>query len=83
MYVVLGNVVKRVNALSVHFHRVCLVLVNGTVLDLVHFIEFGLESDKIFALLRFKINKFILKLFKRVSHLEEVVLGQEEIKILL
>lgn len=83
MYVVLCHVVKGIKTLSVHLHCVCLVLVNGTILDLVHLIELGLKSDKILALFRFNIDELFLELLKRVSHHEEVAMAQEEVKIAL
>ena len=59
------------------------MLINGTVLYLIHHVELSFEFDEFFARLRLCIDDALLVLFKCVYNLEEVSTSQEELKVFL
>jgi len=59
-----------------------LVLINGPVLHLVHLVKLSFEENKLLAEVALSVNKTVLELLEGVDHLEEIVLLQEEVKVL-
>ena len=59
------------------------MLINGTVLYLIHHVELSFEFDKLFARLRLCIDDALLILFKCVYNLEEISTSEEELKVFL
>ena len=59
------------------------MLIDGTVLHLIHLVELSFEVDEIFARLRLRVDDALLVLLKCVDNLEEISLSQEKLKVSL
>ena len=59
------------------------MLINGTILHLIHLVELSFEVDEILARLRLGVDDALLVLLKCVDNLEEVSLSQEKFKVSL
>ena len=59
------------------------MLINGTILHLIHLVELSFEVDEILARLRLGVDNALLVLLKCVNNLEEVSLSQEKFKVSL
>ena len=58
------------------------MLINRSVLDLVHLVELSLEEDELLARVRFGVDHSLLVLLEGVDNLEEVALAHKELEVL-
>ena len=58
------------------------MLVNGSILDLIHLVKLALEEDKLLSSFRLGVDDALLVLLEGVDDLHEVTLGHEELKVL-
>ena len=59
------------------------MLINGTVLYLIHHVELPFEFNEFFARVWLCVDDALLVLFKCVYNLEEVSTSEEELKVFL
>ena len=57
------------------------MLIDWSVLDLVHLIELTFEKNKFFTTLRFGVHDTLLILLESVNNLHEVTLVQKELEV--
>ena len=57
------------------------MLLECSVLYLVHLVKLPLKDYEIFSCLRINVEKFILDRLEGICYLKEVLLGEEELKI--
>jgi len=58
------------------------VLIDRSVLDLIHLVELALEEDELLARLRLGVDDTLLVLLKSIDDFHEVALGHEEFEVL-
>lgn len=58
------------------------MLIDTTILDLIHGIELSLEENEITSSWGVLVKETFLKLLQSVNNLEEVAIAQEELEIL-
>ena len=59
------------------------MLLHRAVLDLIHCVQLALEQVELTGLGGALVQNAVLELLKRVDHLEEVALTEEELEVLL
>ena len=68
--------------LALKFGREGIVLINRSVLDLVHLVELTLEKNELLARLRLGVDNTLLILLKSIDDLHEVTLSHKELEVL-
>ena len=57
------------------------MLINRSILDLIHLVKLAFEKDKLLSCVRLGVDDALLVLLESVHDLKEVTLGQEEFKV--
>jgi len=76
------GVVEPSQVLTLKLEGESVVLINGSVLHLVHLVKLALEEDELFAGLRLAVNHASLVLLEGVDDFHEVALAHEESVVL-
>ena len=80
--VILVGFIEPCEVLALKFRGELVVLVNGSILDLVHLVKLALKEDKLLSSFGLGVDDALLVLLESVDDLHEVALGHEELKVL-
>ena len=80
--VILVGFIEPCEVLALKFCGELVVLVNGSILDLVHLVKLALEEDKLLSRFGLGVDDALLVFLESVDDLHEVALGHEELKVL-
>ena len=80
--VILVGFIEPCEVLALKFRGELVVLVNRSILDLVHLVKLALKEDKLLSRFGLGVDDALLVLLESVDDLHEVALGHEELKVL-